>query len=170
MKLGNRNHYENENEHQHGYRTCDGISFGKDYDQEMKKLAIPSVYFCERDPKRYGYVCKNVTSVSDRLGVSGFSTNLSRPIREDVISDDIYNSFLKHLLVGEQHPDGNVRFYNKGDGDSSSSLKTRKNTRRKNRMNIQNGMNTINGYGSGYGSDKSKTRKHKRPYKRKKNK
>ena len=165
MELGNRNHYENENEneHQHGYRTCDGISFGKDYDQEMKKLAIPSVYFCERDPKRYGYVCKNVTSVSDRLGVSGFSTNLSRPIREDVISDDIYDSFLKHLLVGEQHPDGNVRFYNKGDGDSSSSLKIRKNTRRKDRMNIQNG------YGSWSGSDKPKTRKHKRPYKRKKN-
>lgn len=95
-----------EHENEYGYRTCEGISFGKEFDKEMNKYAIPSVYFCERNPSHYGYVCKNITPVSDRLGVSvsGFSTNLSRPIHEDVISDDIYDSFLKHILIENQYP------------------------------------------------------------------
>lgn len=81
-----------------GYRTCDGIPFGKEYENEMKHFAIPSVYVCERNNE--GYACK---VLDNNVGSQSHShshplTNLSSYHHENIISNDIYDSFLKDVL------------------------------------------------------------------------
>lgn len=85
-----------------GYRTCKGIPFGKEFENEMKDFAIPMVYVCDRNgcipTKGYGSVSGSV-SIDPSLSLhSRTSPNLSSYHHENVISNDIYDSFLKKVL------------------------------------------------------------------------
>lgn len=88
-----------------GYRTCKGIPFGKEFENDMKDFAIPMAYVCDRNGCVPVTTTKLNNSISIDPSLSSYprpSSNLSSYHHENVISCDVYDSFLKNVLYKPQ--------------------------------------------------------------------
>lgn len=84
-----------------GYRTCKGIPFGKEFENVMKDFAIPMAYVCDRNGCVPVTTTKLNNSVSIDPKLSSYphpSSNLSSYHHENVLSGNVYDSFLKNVL------------------------------------------------------------------------